>query len=259
MGAIGSLWQKQKEKQKDNYVFREIVDLTVQEFQKRKAKKKNTRARAFHPSQIGKCARAQIYSYFSNELKFFPKINTTQGFMIFENGHFMHDRYNKWFKKAADYGIITDLRLNVKLRDVNSKFCDKFNVEGEWDLDFVYKGVWYIGDFKSMRWEMFMKAERKKSELYLDQLHLYFLAAKFKGIGTLMYECKNDQKMDEVMVPFDIVRAQNIKNKLNYLKNCVKGKTLPPRICDNKKDACKQWCDFAEVCWVINNLDEVKK
>lgn len=165
----------------------------------------------FHPSQLHKSANALFKQYFEGDSFFCPPRLKR----VFANGHGVHDRLQTWLANA---GIL--LEAEVPVRD------EDYEIVGHCDGRIVLAGVSAVLEIKSINDAGFKALTYPKSE-HVGQVNVYMHCLGLEH-GVLLYENKNDQELKEFFVKKDDAVLRPILEKIRFVQNLIKTKTLPP-------------------------------
>ena len=224
----------------------------------------------FHPSEFHECVRKIAYKFYEVEGK--NKI-TPDLQRIFDNGHYMHERYVQYFRNIGIiYGVwqcANPLCKEEYGRDVNIGIvepempcekcgCEKYFYEevnvrkddfwfsGHIDCIFKLAGDLGIVDFKSMNSRMFSQL-REPLEKHIIQVTIYLWILDIHS-GFLLYENKDTQKIKLYEIVRNDELVEKIKNRAMGLKGILEQRKLPKRPFKKDSKQCKS-CDFKSVCW----------
>lgn len=141
----------------------------------------------FHISELGYGKRALYERFKDPSKKEKPK---PQLMRVFENGHFVHQRYYKYF---AEMGILRAVEIKAIDDDVFSGTADCIISDKS--------GVPWVVDVKSCNSWVFMKLEDMKPEHKIQILfYMYFLRI---DQGMVLYENKDNQNIKVFKVIMD--------------------------------------------------------
>lgn len=170
-----------------------------------------------HPSTIGMCDRRIVF-----DMMMVPKpINDHVLTRIFENGHSMHERYEKLFAKM---GILVQAEMKVEHEDISGhtdawiKIRTFANPHGE---DYLVE----LKSAFSKSFEWMVKNNKPKKEHYA-QLTFYLHLTGFKK-GVILVENKDNQEIWEYVVEYDPVYGQQLMNRAKYLISLAKQRRVP--------------------------------
>lgn len=167
----------------------------------------------YHPSALSRqlCPRLEALT----QLGYLTPVQNIDGRLqrIFDNGHHMHARFQKWTRdmklvvkhpKLKGLGPAKTYAQEVPLTHpvgVNSRCDDILNLEEGW---------WDVVDYKSINQDNFRTLLRpisyheKQLTVYLGLVDYKFEGKPPKKLrGRLVYEGKSDQSLKEFVVPWD--------------------------------------------------------
>jgi len=197
----------------------------------------------FHPSAIGYCSRKITYSMLGYEEE--PVDTITQ--RIFENGHSMHARYEKWFEDMG-IQIAPELVLSENSEDPEiARKARELNIDGRTDSLIEVNGERYIVELKSAGQAMFeyhLNKGPKKHHLQQILMYMYLTGVK-KGI--LLYENKNTQEIREFAIEYDEEIVEDLIKKASVINSYVLEKKLPPKEGTASSWQCK-YCNYFNLC-----------
>jgi len=249
----------------------------------------------FHPSAWGACLRKVALEYYNEKHKFLKRdasdINVRME-MIFDNGHGVHHRWQKYLDHSnvlrgawqcpnpacgRIYGLDDDKPLgifnpsrygNFKCECGNEKELEyyemivkseEFNFKGAVDAIVDVRGPWgqdkpvgnsdiFVLDLKSSKAKYFDEIVHAKWE-HVVQVHIYMWLLGLK-MGVVLYECKDDQRIKEMPVPFDENLKERIKKESKWMQSVLKEGKLPPVPTGftQGKIPC-YFCEFANRCY----------
>ena len=227
--------------------------LEQSQYRPRKASKN-----AFHPSGISHpCKRNIYYQFFKIPRKPF----TSKTLRILDAGNDMHDRYDRYAEKA---GIL--LVSNMKIKD------RKLQLSGKPDQIVLIDGKLRLIELKSMKKDKFDGLFGNPFPHHYEQLQMYFWMLNnlwktgskrklFKQYGhlfpltegSIIIECKDDQRQEEFNIPYDEVTALKLIEKAKEVAQLVKENKLPSRDFNQTSQECR-YCDYNDVCWGVSAL-----
>jgi len=225
----------------------------------------------FHPSEFHQCSRLLAYRYVGEEA---VQNITPQLQRIFDNGHYMHDRYGDYFEKAGilrgywhclhrdcETLIGRDDRYGIKRPDKCPKCSgtsfryDEVFVEDE---NLFFKGRvdgildlpdgFFVIDYKSI-FSMQYKKLTKPLEKHYIQIMIYIMLLDIKA-GFLLYENKDSQQIKIYEVERNEEFIDRVKSRALKLKEMLLNGDMPKRPSSYTKGGkpCKT-CPFKKVCW----------
>lgn len=171
-----------------------------------------------HPSTIGMCPRKIVF-----DMLMVPKAEPSDQLLrIFQNGHSMHERYQKLF---ADMGILLEEEMKIKKGDIGGSVDAKVkifsfdNIQGEQMLIELKSAAEY-----SFKW--MVKNNQPKTE-HKAQLQFYMhLSGVHKGI--IFVENKDTQEVWEYPMEYDEEFGKKLEKKALWCIDLAKGRKLPP-------------------------------
>ena len=131
----------------------------------------------------------------------------------------------------------------------------KGNVDGIVDVRGPYKqdepasdSDIFVVDFKSMKSGYFDELVHAKWE-HVVQVHIYMWLLNLK-MGVVVYECKDDQKLKEMVVPYDAGLIERIKKESKWLMSVLKTGKLPPVPSGYSQSSIPCFfCEFSNRCY----------
>jgi hypothetical protein len=196
----------------------------------------------FSPSWAGTCPRMI-------QLNMFGMVRSnidSKTQRIFDNGNFVHERFVSYFKKVD------------KLKDTEGKLAFEYKgitVSGRLDIVVEdFNNVLHVGEMKSINDRGFndlLLTNAPKDEHFL-QWNIYSYAKKMPD-GFILYENKNDQRIQIFPVSFDEDRFVKVMNKFLFINDCNRAGKLCPR-----PEPCPDghWCSMKDFCKNENNEKE---
>jgi hypothetical protein len=191
-----------------------------------------SRAEAFHPSQLYRCQREQVFGYFGVEqLKWFNP--TLQN--IFNDGTWRHIR---WQLMLMNAGILSRVEVKVAMpeyRLVGS--MDGVNDEQGWM--FELKGT---SQFSTIKKSGVMPA-------HVKQVQAYLMAAGLDK-AVVIYENKSNQEWAEFEVHQDEQTVKEVTEILGLLNHAIDHGELPEvqDECKSGKGAAFNNCSYSHIC-----------
>lgn len=206
---------------------------------------KGERKGGFHPSSLHKCAREIWYKYKDYEP---DRIPTSVAQRCFDMGHAIEGCYTAYFEDMDEMekkqpGIFNGFKLIGSNQKGENKELEIFY---EYDKIVEVNKTQYLVDIKTT----------KDSDLgwgamphpgYIIQVQIYMFLTGIHN-GVLLYQNKNTQIQGEYHFKYMPEIFEKIKNKIKYIKNCVKNKTIPKRENERTSQSCR-WCDHQFTCW----------
>jgi len=223
----------------------------------------------FHPSEFHDCVRKLAYKHYGVEGDDNIKPDLQR---IFDNGHYMHDRYTQYF---TDMGLIygvwecanplcaekygKDELMGIPKPDSCTECgCSKLHYNevnvvdkehcfsGHVDCIFKMSKQFHVVDFKTMNSRMFGQL-KGPLEKHVIQITIYLWILDIQT-GFLLYENKDTQKIKIYEVEKNSELVNKIKSRAKSLKRILEKKKLPKRPFEKSSKQCKR-CPFKKVCW----------
>ena len=170
-----------------------------------------------HPSTIGMCQRKIVF-----DMMMVPKVEPSDRLIrIFENGHAMHDRYQKLF---LEMGILEEGEMKIRKGDISGSVdalikVKNFNCpDGEEMLVELKSASEY-----SFKW---MKENNTPKTEHRAQLQFYMHLSGVKK-GIIMVENKDSQEIWEYPMEYDEAYASKLEQKALWCIDLAKGRKLP--------------------------------
>jgi hypothetical protein len=162
--------------------------------------------RCFHPSSLHKSARELYWHYLEgdNNQRF-----DSRTLRIFDNGHAVHDRLQKYLK---DIGVLVE--AEVPFENQEYEICG--SADGIIKLE-NKKGILEI---KSINSNGFYSTYEPRPD-HLIQLNVYMFCLGIPR-GCLLYECKDDQELKEFFVKQDPEILNPVLEKIRYVQECIR-------------------------------------
>ena len=182
------------------------------------------RAGVFYPSSLGNPCDRYLWLCYHGHMVDQPLSPNLQ--RIFQCGSSLEDRVAKWLTG-----------LNILLQQEKSVRIDTPPISGR--IDFVIKHYDYGNlpvELKSINKAGFTKLKKPKPEHSL-QLQMYLNMGDYP-MGTVLYECKDDQRIKSFLVERDVVEWEKI------LARCLRIQTM---IAMPEKCTGASWCACKEV------------
>lgn len=188
----------------------------------------------FHPSWSGDCPRLI-------QLNMFGLVKSTIDYKtqrIFDNGNSMHERYSGYFKKAKK---LVNEEVSFELLYKGIKVSGRADI-----IVHDYNGKKNVGEMKSIndrRFTELLISNCPREEHFL-QWNIYSKGLNIQN-GFVLYENKNDQRIQVFLVSFDEERFNQVMNKFLFINECNKqGKLVP------KPDPCPdgRYCPAVSFC-----------
>jgi CRISPR/Cas system-associated exonuclease Cas4 (RecB family) len=194
----------------------------------------------FHPSAISMCPRKLYESYLVTSTVA-PEGNPNLS-RIFDNGKHVHLRIQKYLK---DSGIL--------IEDEVEFYNEDFEICGSADGIIELDGSLGVVEIKSINTDGFLKLIKPKPE-HIEQLNIYMYCLRRTWLdnpdpdskdltwGSILYECKNTQKMKEYTVEIDYRLLSKLFKKVALVREYLKEGKVPSKV--SHRD-CK-WCEIKD-------------
>jgi len=224
----------------------------------------------FHPSAWGACLRKVAFEYYNEKYKFHKRspsdINVRME-MIFDNGHGVHARWQKYFDNSnvlrgawkcpnpacgkifgqdKPLGIFNPIRHGDFVCPCGNKTEFEYHEMAVADKEYNFKGsVDAIVDVRgplgqdkpAADHEIFVTDFKSCKASIFDEL----VHAKWEHVvqvhiymwmlglkmGVVLYECKDDQKVKEMPVPRDEALIERIKKEAKWLLAVLDANKMP--------------------------------
>jgi CRISPR/Cas system-associated exonuclease Cas4 (RecB family) len=209
-------------------------------------KEKDKEQQHFYISDAGKCPRA-IFFKFKNVPREEIKANILR---LFDHGDHIHQLIMKPLLSIRDIHVVA-AEVNIPPQELISGRADAIVSCGK-EL--------YVLDIKSMNSMIFRKLEYPKEE-NVDQVQMYLHYFKISK-GILLYVNKDTQELKEFVVKYDKNRSEDLLKGLADLKIKIDSNVVPERLADYSSGRQCQYCQFKEICSVVNKgvkWEEFKK
>lgn len=195
---------------------------------------KHTHAkRSFWASDARKCLRKIYYSFkHSDEAEEFE----TRILRVFQNGNDVHERLAKYLEKA---GVLEAEEVELPKND--------YKISGR--VDAMLKDGTLV-EFKSIN----VRSMAKPIPEHVGQLQLYLFlmgdTLKGKRKGSLIYECKPNQKIFEFEMELDMDIINEILDGFDKVDVALKAECPPERDPSlNKRFYPCKYCNYSDVCF----------
>ena len=196
----------------------------------------------FHPSSIGSCVRQIVYSMLECE----TSPHEPRLMRIFECGHSMHDRFERWFGEMG-IQIVPELVLDEHSSvDTIAEKCRTLNISGRTDSVIIYNDKFYLVELKSANSNMFKYQLKQPKEQHLWQLQVYMYLTNIHE-GFLLYEDKNTQELKEFYIRYDPKLVSMLLDRIKFVNEHVANRTLPAREGEDSTWMCK-YCNYNDAC-----------
>lgn len=156
---------------------------------------------------------------------------------IFDNGNYTHERYVDYFRRVGKLHA-TEVKKIFTFKDIT--------ISGKLDVILKdYSDELHIGELKTINDRNFTElliSNSPKKDHFL-QWNLYAYGFEIHD-GFILYENKNDQRLQIFPVTFDEEIFNQTMNKFSYIQDCTRqGKLVPV-----PDDADCRWCSAANYC-----------
>jgi hypothetical protein len=160
----------------------------------------------FHPSSLHRSAKELYHLYLNgdDQREFEPRI-----LRIFDNGHAVHDRLQRYLKDA---GVLKQIEVPVE--------STEYEIQGHTDGIIEINGMEGVLEIKSMNQNQFYSAYEPKTD-HLIQINIYMYCIGIPR-GCLLYECKDNQELKEFYVKQDNSILDPIFEKIKYVQECLR-------------------------------------
>lgn len=166
----------------------------------------------FHASSLGQTDEELIDAYNGTTVTF---TLPAQKLRIFDNGHGVHSRWNRYLKKS---GLSIKHRRQVWIPRLRLKgTCDEIVIDAE--------GTTWVVELKSINPFAFSQLNAPKPE-HVDQLMCYMVGLRILH-GMLLYESKGDQSVKVFRVDFSTDRWASIEARLLRLRALAEAMPTP--------------------------------
>lgn len=203
----------------------------------------------FKPSGISGCRRKLFYEFILAEKD--PGGIAAKTMRIFDMGHAVHDILQK---QLLACGVIE------KPEDIEVEFfTKKGRIKGFIDAIITIKGERYILEIKSINTKGFDGLKGPKED-HIDQANVYMKVMKISKAIILYYD-KNTSRTKEFYIEMDIEVILSLKQRMDYVKQCVETGAVPKRISKDPKSYFCMFCDYKKACHSKKRLDweEIQK
>ena len=158
----------------------------------------------FHPSSLHKSPQELYWHYLKGDNQQFD----SRMLRIFDNGHHVHERIQRYLKEA---GILLQAEVPVE----NEEYEIKGHTDGIIEID----GTRGVLEIKSMNANTFYSAYEPKTD-HLIQLNVYMFCLEIPR-GCLLYECKDNQELKEFYIKQDSRILNPILQKIKYVQRSL--------------------------------------
>ena len=243
----------------------------------------------FHPSEWGSCIRKTAYRYYNYKQPFVIKTAKdidSRSVRIFDNGDYMHARWQKYLDDAGilrgrwkckkcgkEFGSNSGLlgifnpahekgwncqcgNNDMEYVELPVQSLPEYNFSGHCDAVVDVSGTplkrgcfdVFVIDFKSIKDQNFASLEGAEYK-HAVQVNIYMWLLGLDG-AIVLYENKNTQKIRECFVPRNDALIGTIKSETLALVDLLNNNKIPKRPAGMtpSKDPCC-WCDFAKYCY----------
>lgn len=182
------------------------------------------------PSMIGKCVRAQAYSFLGTPVT--RQINdTTQS--LFLAGTFGHYR---WQVAGLSAGFMSDIEVPVSIPE--------WRVSGQCDAQLSDASIF---ELKTTNPAAFSKAKSHPREGDVAQLQTYMYALDATH-GSLVYECRMTLDFVEWRVERDDDLIDRIRQSCEQVTTATDEQLPPPLAECISHSGAYRWCNYAATC-----------
>jgi hypothetical protein len=246
--------------------------------------------KGFHPSSLVEgieCRRELMYIYLQVE-KDEPFLINPKLRKIFDNGHSVHDRWQKYFtmlaRKNPDIKFLGLWRCSCfmyfnenETEDPYGKPCpscgkkyawkykevglknENLRLVGKRDGKLVINNSAYLLEIKSINTFQFGNLYEPLRK-HLQQLNLYMMMDNIKKKkGIFLYEDKNNQEVKFFLVDYDSSIINNICNDLVEVGKYIDSQKLCNRLDSFPADYRCKICDFKKTCAEGKSFSELEK
>lgn len=199
------------------------------------------RSGAFHPSQLYRCKRAQLFDYFGVPTKksYNPTLQN-----LFNDGHFRHLR---WQIMLMEAGLLDDIEVPVAIEDLRLVgSMDGVNAKEGWM--FELKGTSQYST---------VVAKGAMPE-HIKQVNAYLLASGL-DVAVIVYEDKTSQNWTEIEVERDPKIIGEITMILEELNAALDSGAMPGVFDDCQNQEGPRWsgCPHREVCRQVKVVEDI--
>jgi len=185
----------------------------------------------FYISDAGRCSRMVFF-----KIKKAPRKELEpQVLRTFDHGDYIHRLI---LNTLFSLGIVRASEINIPPQEI---------IAGRADAIIGLNNDLYVLDIKSISGRTKTLERPKEEDNAQLQLYLhYFKIPK----GILLYVNKDTQELNEFLVDYNPLLAQNLLNELSNLKKKVDSNIIPPRILGYPDTWQCQYCQFFEICGI---------
>ena len=233
-----------------------IINDTIMATRKKSATKRAERPNkkyGIYPSSISHpCQRSLYYGYFNVP----QSKKSVQLLRVFDTGDSMHSRYHNYAKKA---GILVACEMRVENKT--------YKMRGRLDQLVLLDNELYVVDLKSMNNDRFAELQGVPPRDYYEQLQVYmwllntlfeqgskrkvFVAYKEKfpiKKSLLVIENKNDQRQEELLIPYNEECVATIVEKVKELIGHINNNKVPDKEFAEDSRECRR-CYYRAYCY----------
>lgn len=200
------------------------------------------RSKSFSSSSRGKCKRFQVFQYLGAPKQ--QKFNTTLT-NLFNDGTWRHLR---WQMMLLSANILTDVEVPFNRPELRVRgSLDGINWLENWGFELKGTNQWgYSG-----------VAKDGPMHDHLLQIHTYFLGIPELDKFALVYESKNTNEWNEIIVHKDPNVMTAVENEIDELNTAVDDRKLPPMIPECRSGTSKTFkdCPYSKICAGVNYED----
>lgn len=167
----------------------------------------------FHPSSLHKSPKELYWHYLGKESQYFP----SRIKRIFDNGHKVHERIQDYLEEAK---VLTSSETSV--------YNKEYEICGHADGIIVINNIKIVLEIKSINSRNFYSLFEPKSD-HIKQANVYMYCLGIP-IACILYECKDDQELQEFYISIDKQILAPILTKIKYVQNCIRKKEVPDNI-----------------------------
>ena len=188
------------------------------------------RRKGYHPSEISYRFCPRLYALLGLGLLIGYKPVSAQLQRVFDNGHYLHDRYQKYTRDMGlvfDHPLLNERGKRVGKRKVAQevRLEHEVGIVGKCDDMLALDGFLEVVDYKSINPDAFKGLYRpldyheKQLTVYLGLTdHLFDGNPPAPLRGRMVYECKGTNALREYMVPWDGAHRQLFDDLVKYLE-----------------------------------------
>ncbi len=196
----------------------DLLGKMIEHHQQKKQSMEQRPMRKLHPSTIGMCQRRIVF-----DMMMVPQaIVDPQLLRIFNNGHSMHDRYERMFDEM---GILVQAEMKIETEDISGHTDALINIKSFSNPT----GEHYLVELKSamsMSFKRMKETNVPKAEHAAQLMFYMHLSQVHKGI--LFVECKDDQDVWEHHMEYNYNKGMALEQKAKESIQMAKERVLPP-------------------------------